>query len=89
MFGLNGDAVDLVLQLRWVNAALGAVTVVVCFLLVRRLAGMLPATIAALVLATDPFVLRLDAHQVRTLMDCLLACAGLVLLWGAFVLPRS
>jgi len=35
------------------------------------------------------FVLRLDAHQFRTLMDCLLAAAGLVLLWGAFVLPRS
>ena len=35
------------------------------------------------------FVLRLDAHQFRTIMDCLLAGAGLVLLWGAFILPRS
>jgi uncharacterized membrane protein YfcA len=35
------------------------------------------------------FVLRLDAHQFRTLMDCLLACAGLVLLWGALVLPHA
>jgi uncharacterized membrane protein YfcA len=35
------------------------------------------------------FVLRLDAHQFRTIMDCLLAGAGLVLLWGAFVLPQS
>ena len=34
------------------------------------------------------FVLRLDAQQFRTLMDCLLAGAGLVLLWGAFVLPH-
>ena len=34
------------------------------------------------------FVLRLDAHQFRALMDCLLAGAGLVLLWGAFVLPH-
>ena len=33
------------------------------------------------------FVLRLDAQQFRTLMDCLLAVAGLVLLWGAFALP--
>jgi uncharacterized membrane protein YfcA len=32
------------------------------------------------------FVLRLDAHQFRLLMDLLLAGAGLVLLWGAFVL---
>jgi len=35
------------------------------------------------------FVIRLDAHQFRTLMDCLLAAAGLMLLWGAFLLPRS
>jgi hypothetical protein len=35
------------------------------------------------------FVIRLDAHQFRTLMDCLLAAAGLVLLWGAFVLRAS
>jgi uncharacterized membrane protein YfcA len=34
------------------------------------------------------FVLRLDAHQFRVVMDCLLAGAGLVLLWGAFVLPH-
>jgi uncharacterized membrane protein YfcA len=35
------------------------------------------------------FVLRLDAHQFRVLMDCLLAGAGLMLLWGAFVLPSG
>jgi uncharacterized protein len=34
------------------------------------------------------FVLRLDADQFRILMDLLLAGAGLVLLWGAFVLPH-
>jgi uncharacterized membrane protein YfcA len=34
------------------------------------------------------FVLRLDAHQFRVLMDCLLAGAGLMLLWGAVVLPH-
>ena len=32
------------------------------------------------------WVLRLDARQFRALMDCLLAGAGLVLLWGAMVL---
>ena len=35
------------------------------------------------------FVLRLDAHQFRVLMDCLLAGAGLMLLWGAYSLPHS
>jgi uncharacterized membrane protein YfcA len=34
------------------------------------------------------FVLRLDAAQFRLLMDLLLAGAGLVLLWGAFLLPH-
>ncbi len=38
-------------------------------------------------LAKD-FVLRLDAERFRLLMDLLLAGAGLVLLWGAFVLPH-
>jgi uncharacterized membrane protein YfcA len=35
------------------------------------------------------FVLRLDAHQFRLLMDLLLAGAGLVLLWSAFVVPPA
>ena len=35
------------------------------------------------------FVIRLDAHQFRTLMDCLLAAAGLVLLTGALWLGRA
>jgi uncharacterized protein len=34
------------------------------------------------------FVLRLEADQFRVLMDLLLVGAGLVLLWGAFVLPH-
>jgi len=34
------------------------------------------------------FVLRLDAHQFRVLMDCLLAGAAIVLLAGAFVLAQ-
>ena len=43
VLGLEGHSTDLVLQLRWVNGVLGAVTVVVCFLLVRRLVGIGPA----------------------------------------------
>jgi hypothetical protein len=35
------------------------------------------------------FVLRLDAEQFRLLMDCLLGGAGLLLLWGALLLPHS
>jgi hypothetical protein len=83
LFGLNGDVVDLVLQLRWVNAVIGAVSVVVCFLLVRRLVGMLPATIAALVLVTDPFVLRLDG---RVMIE---TPAGAAVLTGWLLLLRA
>ena len=35
------------------------------------------------------FVIRLDAHQFRTLMDCLLAAAGVLLLTGALWLGRA
>lgn len=62
VLGLQGDAMDLALQLRWTNAVLGSLTVVVCFLLVRRMAGTWPAILSALVLATDPFVLRMDGR---------------------------
>lgn len=34
------------------------------------------------------FVLRLDANQFRLLMDALLACAGIILVWGALSLPH-
>jgi uncharacterized membrane protein YfcA len=34
------------------------------------------------------FVIRLEPEQFRTLMDCLLLGAGLVLLWGAYSLPH-
>jgi uncharacterized membrane protein YfcA len=34
------------------------------------------------------FVLRLDPDQFRLLMDMLLACAGVILLWGALTLPH-
>jgi len=34
------------------------------------------------------FVLRIDADQFRVLMDVLLICAGVILLWGAIALPH-
>lgn len=62
MFGLEGHPMDLALQLRWVNAVLGAVTVGVCCLLVRRLVGVLPAAAAGIIMASDPFILRMDGR---------------------------
>lgn len=62
VLNLEGHPLDLALQLRWVNAVLGALTVVVCFLLVRRLVGFGAAVIAGVVLLSDPFVLRMDGR---------------------------
>jgi hypothetical protein len=83
LFGLHGDAMDLALQLRLVNAVLGALTVFVCFLLVRRLTSSLPATVAALVLVTDPFVLRMDS---RVMIE---TPAGLGVVTGWLLLLRA
>lgn len=76
VLGLQGNSTDLALQLRWVNSVLGAVAVVVCFLLVRRLVGVGPAAVAGVILASDPFVLRMDG---RLMME---TPAGLAVLSG-------
>jgi 4-amino-4-deoxy-L-arabinose transferase-like glycosyltransferase len=87
VLGLGGHSTDLALQLRWVNGVLGAITVVICFLLVRRLAGPGPAVWAGIMLASDPFVLRMDG---RLMME---TPAGLAVLSGwllvLFALERS
>ncbi|MCR1161720.1 glycosyltransferase family 39 protein [Paenarthrobacter sp. UW852] len=62
IMGLDGHPMDLALQLRWFNAFLGVATAVVCFMLVRRLVGLGPATVAGIILASDPFVLRMDGR---------------------------
>ena len=83
LFGLSGDVMDLALQLRWVNAGLGALTVVVAYFLVRRLAGPGPALLAGLVLVADPFVLRMDG---RVMIE---TPAGLAVLVGWLFLLRA
>ncbi len=83
LFGLSGDVMDLALQLRWVNAVLGAATVVVAYFLVRGLAGPVPALLAGLVLVADPFVLRMDG---RVMIE---TPAGLAVLAGWLVLLRA
>ena len=62
LFGLTGSFFELVYPLRWVNTVLGAVTVVLAVLLVHRIAGIVPAGVAGVVLAFDPFVLRQDGR---------------------------
>ncbi|MCT9868916.1 glycosyltransferase family 39 protein [Paenarthrobacter aurescens] len=62
VFGISGDIVEVVLQLRWLNAALGALTVGLGFLLVRKLANTTAAWLTAVVLAFEPFILRNNSH---------------------------
>nr|WP_281451860.1 glycosyltransferase family 39 protein [Paenarthrobacter nitroguajacolicus] len=76
VLGLEGHSMDLALQLRWVNTVLGSLTVVICFLLVSRLVGAVPAVVAGVILASDPFVLRMDG---RLMME---TPAGLAVLSG-------
>ena len=83
VFGVTGDAMDLALQLRWTNAVFGALSVVVAYFVVRRLAGAGPALIAGLVLVTDPFVLRQDG---RTMIE---TPAGLAVLVGWLLVLRA
>jgi 4-amino-4-deoxy-L-arabinose transferase-like glycosyltransferase len=83
VFGFTGDAMDLALQLRWTNAVLGAASVVVAYLLVRRLAGAVPAALAGLVLVVDPFALRMDG---RVMIE---TPAGLAVLTGWLLVLRA
>ena len=57
-FGISGDNMSMVYDLRWVNAVLGALTVGVVFLIVRRVASPGVAWVCAILMALDPFVLR-------------------------------
>jgi 4-amino-4-deoxy-L-arabinose transferase-like glycosyltransferase len=83
LFGLHGDAMDLVFDLRWVNTILGALTVVLAFLIVRRLSGIVPAVVAGVVLAFDPFVLRMDGRVMIETPATLWVLAGWAVLLAA------
>ncbi|WP_229785239.1 ArnT family glycosyltransferase [Paenarthrobacter histidinolovorans] len=83
LFGLTGTSMDLALQLRWVNAVLGVLTVVVCVVVVRRLVGLAPAVFAGAILASDPFVLRMDG---RLMME---TPAGLAVLTGWLIVLQA
>jgi hypothetical protein len=82
LFGIEGEIVDVVLQLRWLNAALGAVTVGLGFLLLRRLAGTRAAWLGAVVLAFEPFILRNNSHAFLETSAMAAVLAGLLLLLG-------
>jgi hypothetical protein len=74
------DSMSLALDLRWLTAFLGAISVALVFLLVRRVAGTWLAFWAGLVLAFDPFVLR---NNSRVLLE---TASGVAVLAGLLVL---
>lgn len=80
MLGLSGTTMDVVYQLRWVNAVLGAIMVALAFLLVRRVATLPIATIAAAVLAFDPFILRNDSRVMLETPTTMFLLAGWLLI---------
>jgi 4-amino-4-deoxy-L-arabinose transferase-like glycosyltransferase len=55
---ISGDDMTQVFALRWIDAVLGAVTVAIAYLLVRRVSSTGIAVTCAAILALDPFVLR-------------------------------
>lgn len=89
LFELDGlRMLDLVLVLRWAHALLGALLVVLGFLVVRKLTGTASALIAAGVLAFDPFVLRLDTRvMLETAMTVWVLTGLLALLYAVHAPP--
>jgi 4-amino-4-deoxy-L-arabinose transferase-like glycosyltransferase len=78
LFGLSGDSMDLVFQLRWLTIVLGAVSVALAFLLVRRLTGTAFAWTAAVVLTFEPFVLRNNSRVFLETSAVAAALAGML-----------
>lgn len=84
LFGLGGTPVDLVLELRWVNAVLGALTVALVFALVRTVVNLPAAMAAAAIVTFDPFVLRNNGRvMIETPAVTFLLAGWLVLLTTA------
>ncbi|WP_100499826.1 ArnT family glycosyltransferase [Geodermatophilus chilensis] len=76
----TGDSMALAYDLRWLTAVLGALSVALAFLLVRRLAGTVPAVWAGLVLVFEPFVLRNNSRVFLETPAAVAVLAGLLLL---------
>ncbi|WFR84306.1 glycosyltransferase family 39 protein [Arthrobacter sp. Y-9] len=82
LFGISGEIIEMTLQLRWLNAVLGAITVGLGFLLVRKLATSTAAWFTAVLLAFEPFILRNNSHDFLETSAMLPALAGLLILLG-------
>jgi hypothetical protein len=83
LFGPAPSTIDLVFDLRWVNACLGSVMVALSYLIVCQLVNVPAAVVSAFILTFDPFVLRNDT---RVMIE---TPTVVFLLAGWLVLARS
>ncbi|MEX5301177.1 glycosyltransferase family 39 protein [Kocuria sabuli] len=78
--GLSGNSFELVYDLRWLNALVGALSVGVAFLLIRRLTNAPVAVITAVVLAFEPFVLRNNSRVFIETLGTAVVLIGLLII---------
>jgi hypothetical protein len=75
LFGITGNSMELVYQLRWVSAVGGALTVGLVFVILRRSVGTPAAFVGAVLAIFEPFVLR---NNSRTFLETTAVLAVLV-----------
>ncbi|MCD2196714.1 phospholipid carrier-dependent glycosyltransferase [Actinomycetospora endophytica] len=80
---------DLVYDLRWVTAILGAITVVLGFRLLRKVVPLPIALGGAAVLAFDPFILRNDSRVMLETPATMWTLAAWLLLLGVLTNPAT
>jgi 4-amino-4-deoxy-L-arabinose transferase-like glycosyltransferase len=79
LFGITGDRMELVYQLRWVSAFCGALSVGLIFLILRRPIGAPAAFVAGLLAVFEPFVLRNNSRVFIETTGMLAVLIGLAL----------
>lgn len=80
LFGISGSILDVVMDLRWLNAVTGAVTVGLGFLLVRSVANRTAAWLTAAALTSEPFILRNNSHVFLETLGMAAVVGGLLIL---------
>ena len=79
LFGISGDRMDLVYQLRWVSAFCGALSVGLIFVILRRPIGAPAAFVAGLLAVFEPFILRNNSRVFIETTGMLAVLVGLAL----------
>ncbi|MEJ2885186.1 ArnT family glycosyltransferase [Actinomycetospora aeridis] len=81
VFGLGDlDPASRVWALRWLTITLGALSVMLVFLIVQRIVGRLPAWFAAALMIFEPFVLRNNSRVFLETLGGLFVLVGLLAL---------